>query len=67
MTTRRQPVSNAHIARILDLAGQHGFRVSECVLEVGPDYVRITPPGAGESELAKYIGSAHRPQKAANR
>ena len=62
MSARRQPCSNTQIQRVIDLARENGIDIGG--LEVGPDYVRITP-AQGESEIAQFVNrSAHSPQKA---
>jgi hypothetical protein len=69
MTTRRQPVSDSQIRRVLETAREFGIPVERCGLDVGPDYVRILPPsGEGGESVAQYVTRpAHRPQKTAGR
>lgn len=58
MTGRRILVPDAEIARVINLAQQHGLQISG--LDVGRDYVRLLPPQPQGESLADYIGPNNR-------
>jgi hypothetical protein len=65
VTAKRRLVPLAEIEAALTLFERRGIDLSQWAVDIGPDYVRLTPPAnsnAGDS-LAQYINrSAHSPQ-----
>lgn len=65
MTARRRLIPLAEANAALDLLAARGFDISQCTVDIGPDYVRLTPPAnsnAGDT-LANYINRpAHSPK-----
>ena len=70
MTARRRLVPLAQVRETLDFLRGQGVAVEKCAIDIGPDYVRVTPPAnsnAGDS-LGNYINRTPlRPQKAEKR
>ena len=66
MTTRRRLLPAAEANGVLDLLEARGIDLRQCIVDIGPDYVRVTPPAnsnAGDS-LAQYINrTPHRQKK----
>lgn len=70
MTARRRLLPAAEANAALDLLEAHGINLAQCIVDIGPDYVRVTPPAnsnAGES-LAQYINRpSHSPTQGKKR
>lgn len=70
MTAPRRIVPLAQVKEVFDFLKEQGIVISECSVDIGPDYVKVSPPAnsnAGDS-LGDYINRpAHRSQKAAKR
>lgn len=70
MSARRRLLPKSEIADALDLLAARGIDLTQWAVDIGPDYVRVTPPAnsnAGDS-LGDYIDrSAHRPKTGGKR
>ncbi len=65
MTARRRLLPRTEIADALDLLVARGIDLTQWAVDIGPDYVRVTPPAnsnAGDS-LGDYINRpSHSPK-----
>jgi hypothetical protein len=65
VTARRRLIPLAEANAALDLLVARGIDLTQCIVDIGPDYVRVTPPAnsnAGDS-LDQYINRpAHSPK-----
>lgn len=70
MTAPRRLVPLNQVKEMFDFLREQGIDVSKCGVDIGKDYVKVSPPAntnTGES-LADYLnGPSHRPQKAGQR
>lgn len=69
MTVRRRLVPLSQVRETLDFLRGQGFAVDKCTIDIGPDYVRLTPPAnsnAGET-LGDYINRSARSPKTAEK
>lgn len=65
MTTRRRLVPDSELRSALDTLREYGFDVARCVIDIGHDGVKVSPPANQNpvSDLAQYINRpAHRPK-----
>lgn len=65
MTVRRRLVPLSEITATLDLLEARGFDLRTWTVDIGTDYVRLTPPANSNAggDIGKYINRpAHRPQ-----
>lgn len=65
MTAQRRLVPDAEIKRVFAIAHENGMSIGG--LEVGRDYVRITPAQSGENELAQWVNRPPHSQKEAEK
>lgn len=68
MTARR--LSLAQIRERLDLIASYGIPLAECGVDIGPDYVKVSPPAnsnAGDSLGLHINRNSHNPKKAKGR
>lgn len=69
MGAKRRLVPLAQVRETLDFLRGQGVAVERCTIDIGPDYVRVTPPAntnAGET-LGDYINRSARSPKTAER
>ena len=70
MTARRRLIPLAEANAALDLLAARGIDLRQCTVDIGPDYVRVSPPAnsnAGDS-LAQYINRpSHSPPQGKKR
>lgn len=70
MTAPRRIVPISQVKEVFDFLKEQGIAISECSVDIGPDYVKVSPPAnsnAGDS-LAQYINrSASGPKTAQKR
>lgn len=70
MTAPRRLVPVSQVKEMFDFLREQGIEVSKCAVDIGADYVKVSPPAnsnAGES-LADYLNRPPRgPKKAGER
>lgn len=70
MSAPRRLVPVSQVREMFDFLREQGIDVAKCGVDIGPDYVKVSPPAnsnIGDS-LGDYIDrSAPRPQKAQKR
>lgn len=70
MTARKRLVPLDQVREVFDYLKSEGIDLSRCGVDIGADYVKVSPPANSNSggDLASYINrTPHRPKAAENR